>query len=111
MDAGLIECRPSESDLCGSKVNKLCRNASGPNHHAPPFKLTNYFLDAPHEFERKTKQVWIYRLLFTAGVLGRPIFGALVCIFFSLLWLKPLFLYIYVPQTDFPGSVKCGKIR
>ena len=24
MDAGLIECRPSESDLCGSTENKLC---------------------------------------------------------------------------------------
>lgn len=98
MDAGLIECRPSESDLCGSKVNKLCRNASGPNHHAPPFKLTNYFLDAPHEFERKTKQVWIYRLLFTAGVLGRPIFGALVCIFFPLVVKTTISVYLCAPD-------------
>lgn len=108
MDVGLIECRPSESDLCGGKVNKLCaEKASGPNHSAPPFKLTNYFLNTSRECERKTEWLWIYCILrlFTAGVLGMAIFETPICILF------PIIKAATVSQTDFPQPAKRGKIK
>lgn len=94
MVAGLIVCRPSDSDHCGSKEGKLCAE----NHLAPTLELTNYFLEISQESERKTKWAWKYCILylFTARVQGILTFRQQLAFF------GPVVKTLIMPQTDFP---------